>query len=241
MLVLDLRTIKMGISSAIIGTSTGIGRALAELHREQGIECITFSRTPEELEGFTAYQLDLTQKEAHLVLEKVFSQFPEVENIFLISGAGDLEPTPNSTTAQSTISLNCSGFTLAAYFAADYLEKRGSGRLVAVTSVAAIRGGSQSLSYNASKAYQSSLLEGLRCRFFKTGKPIAVTEIRAGFVETAMMKAEKPFWVASAHQAAAAILSASQSRKDVVYVLGRWKIIGWLLRFLPIFLYKRIG
>lgn len=232
----------MIVSSAIIGSSTGIGRALVKVHREHGIECITFSRKPELLEGFTALYLDLTdEQQAVGALEKAFSQYPEIETIFLVSGTGEVETNPNYDTAKSTVALNCNGFTLAAYNAAKHLEKRGSGILVAVTSVAAIRGGSQSLSYNASKAYQSSLLEGLRCRFAHSKKPITITEVRAGFVDTAMMKTENPFWVASADQAARAIFSASRSRKELVYVLGRWRIIGWLLNILPISLHKRIG
>jgi len=232
----------MSITSAIIGSSTGIGRALAEAHRKTGIECITFTRNPESLKGFISFHLDLTNEQnAESVFEHAFSQYPEIENIFLISGTGDIEATPSYETAKSTIALNCSGFTLAAYHAAKHLESRGTGHLVAVTSVAAIRGGGQSLSYNASKAYQSSLLEGLRCRFTRLKSAITVTEVRAGFVETAMMKAEKPFWVTSADQAAQAILSASVTRRELVYVLGRWRLIGWLFTLLPTFLYKRIG
>lgn len=213
-----------------------------ELHRDRNLECIAFTRTPEKLEGVAVFQLDLSNgKEGSLVLERALAEFPDIERIFLISGTGHLESEPDYETAKSTIALNCEGFTLAAYHAANYLEKRGSGSLVAVTSVAAIRGASQSLSYNATKAFQSSLLEGLRCRLAKTGKPITVTEIRAGFVDTAMMKAEKPFWVASANQAAEAIFAASNSKKYLVYVLRRWRIIGWILKFLPVSIYKRIG
>ena len=68
-----------------------------------------------------------------------------------------------------------------------------------------------------------------------------MTEIRAGFVDTAMMKADKPFWVASADQAAETIWAASNSNKSLVYVLGRWRIIGWILKWLPGWIYKKIG
>ena len=232
----------MKITAAIIGSSTGIGRALAEAHQERGIECITFSRKPESLEGFISFHLDLTnEQDAESVFKIAFSRYPDIEKIFLVSGTGDVETTPSYESAKSTIALNCSGFTLAAYHATKHLEYRGGGHLLAVTSVAAIRGGGQSLSYNASKAYQSSLLEGLRCRLTRLKSPITVTEVRAGFVDTSMMKAEKPFWVASPDQAAEAILSASLTRRDLIYVLGRWRLVGWLLTLLPTFIYKRIG
>ena len=225
----------MRVRSAIIGSSTGIGRALVKLHREQGIECVAFSRKPEQMEGVVGIQLDLTNGgQAGEILRDTFREYPEIETVYLVSGTGDVEATLDYELAQSTMALNCNGFTLAAYCAAEYFEERGFGGLVAVTSVAAIRGGGKSLSYNASKAYQSSLLEGLRCRFTGLKKAIAVTEVRAGFVDTAMMKADKPFWVATARQAAEAMMTAGRSGKNLVYVLGRWRIVGWLLTVMPV-------
>ncbi|MAS96436.1 MAG: hypothetical protein CMO55_24875 [Verrucomicrobiales bacterium] len=232
----------MPVTSAIIGSSTGIGKALATAHLQQKIESITFSRSPEKIEGHNAIQLDLTDEEnAKSTLEKAFTQYPDIEKVFLVSGTGDVEPNLNFQTASDTVELNCSGFTLAAYTAIEHFEKRGSGHLIAITSVAAVRGGGQSMSYNASKAYQSSLLEGLRCRVTRLKHPITITEVRAGFVDTAMMKAEKPFWVASPEQAANDILEVSNKTKDLVYVLKRWRIIAWLFDLLPNSLYKRIG
>ena len=232
----------MSITAAIIGSSTGIGCALANLLRENAVETVLFTRFPEALEGFHSYSLDLTREtEAHELLSRALSEHPSIETVYLVSGTGDGEKTPDIETAKTTISLNCTGFTIAAYRAMDHFETQGGGQLIAVTSVSAIRGGSESLSYNASKAYQSSLLEGLRCRAAKRGTSITVTEIRAGFVDTSMMKAENSFWIATPRQAAEAIFAASRSKKEMVYVLARWRFLAWILSLLPRFLYKRIG
>ncbi len=118
----------MSVTSAIIASSTGIGRALAEAHRRRGIACITFSRKPESLAGSPSFYLDLTDaRQAESTLEKAFSQYPEIETIFLVSGTGDVEPTPSYETASATIALNCAGFTLAAYRAAGIWKGEGLG------------------------------------------------------------------------------------------------------------------
>lgn len=228
--------------SAIIGCSSGIGRALLELHRARGLPFVAFSHKPEScgLEGVVP--LDLRAPEAaHAALEKSFAQNGPFSRVFLVSGTGDLEPDLAPAAAVSTISLNCSGFATAAYTACSHFEKSGAGQLIAVTSVAAIRGGSTSPSYHASKAFQSSLLEGLRCRYARKGLPIYVTEIRAGFVDTALMKADKPFWVATPETAARQILRHASYGTSVAYVTARWRLVGALLYWMPRFLHARIG
>lgn len=122
-------------TATIIGSSSGIGRALAEAHKRRGLDCILFSSRPDQIEGFNAFHLDLTDEEAaHFTFNHAFSQYADIENIYIVSGRGDVETEPSFASAKSTIALNCTGFTLAAYRAADYLEKKGHGRLVALTS-----------------------------------------------------------------------------------------------------------
>jgi len=75
--------------------------------------------------------LDLNdEQQAKSIFEKAFSEYPNIDKIFLISGIGEIELAPSYEVAKSTISLNCSGFTIAAYSAASYLEKRGAGSVL---------------------------------------------------------------------------------------------------------------
>jgi len=232
----------MNDTCLIIGASTGIGLSLAKQLKDLGHTVIALSRKPELLEGFTCYQTEGSNPASMVdALKRAVSEHPAINKVFMVAGMGDLETDWTTDTAIRTLSLNCEGFTLVAYTACQYLEARGRGHFIGVTSVAGIRGGSQSLSYNASKAYQSNLLEGLRCKFHKTGHPLLVTEVRPGFVDTTMMKADKPFWVCTPQKAAAQIIRAVARKKDIVYISRRWILLGSLLKWMPLFIYKRIG
>ncbi len=91
---------------------------------------------------------------------------------------------------------------------------------------------SKSYSYNASKAYMSNFLEGLRYTFLKEGSNIFVTDVKPGYVDTGMPKGDV-FWMASTKKAASQIMDAIRAKKKRVYITKRWRIIAWLLMTMP--------
>ena len=233
-------------TSIIIGCSSGIGKALLDLHIEQNLPVIAASHKPDSIttaaNTIEVVELDLTNQ--NLVedqLTHLFSNRTNISTVYLVSGTGFPNPELETDVALETIELNCNGFAHAALATTRHFQTQGNGHLIAVTSVAAIRGSSGGPSYNASKAFQSSFLEGLRCKFQKSKLPIHITEIRAGFIDTDMMKTDEPFWVASPEKAAKQIFATTKTKKSIVYVSKRWELIGVLISILPKFIYNRIG
>ena len=110
-----------------------------------------------------------------------------------------------------------------------------------MTSIAALRGAGEAPSYNASKAYQSNYLQGLRQKAFKLKAPITITDIQAGLIDTAMAKGDGLFWVMPVEKAARQIYSAIRHRRKHAYVTKCWRIIAWLIRILPDWIYYRLG
>jgi short-subunit dehydrogenase len=86
----------------------------------------------------------------------------------------------------------------------------------------------------------SSYLQGLRQKIAKLGIPIYVTDIRPGFVDTAMAKGEGLFWVQSPQKAAGQIYEAIQNKRKVAYITKRWRLVAWILKALPDAIYHRI-
>ena len=82
-------------------------------------------------------------------------------------------------------------------------------------------------------ALQSTYLDGLRALGKVSDADITVTEIQPGFVDTAMMKAPKPFWPISADEAAQQIQRAVFRRPKHAYVPRRWALVAWILPLLP--------
>ncbi len=136
--------------------------------------------------------------------------------------------------------VNVTGFVIMANVAMHHFLSKGSGHLVGISSIAAIRGDDSAPAYNASKAFISNYLAGLRKKISKAGLPIVVTDVQPGFVDTAMAKGDGLFWVASPQKAAQQIYKAIKKKKKHVYVTKRWKLIGWLMKTMPEFIYNRM-
>ena len=68
--------------------------------------------------------------------------------------------------------------------------------------------------------------------------PIYVTDIQPGFVDTRMAQGDQVFWRASAEKAAQQIHRAIQRKKPHAYVTRRWRLIAWVLKVMPNWLYR---
>jgi short-subunit dehydrogenase len=228
-------------TAIIIGASSGIGLALARDLAGRGYRLGIAARRGELLEKYAAEEprvagwkvLDLTKEDAGEVFDTLVAELGGVDVVYLSSGVGHLNPDLEWEPEAETIAINVNGFARLACAAMAHFEKQGRGQLVGISSVAALRGAGEAPAYGASKAFVSRYLQSLRFRARKSGKAITVTDVRPGFVDTAMMKAEKPFWVASPQKVAEQIVDAVEVGKKVVYVSRRWALIGWLLRHLP--------
>ncbi|MGB2218605.1 MAG: hypothetical protein ACPHZ8_09645, partial [Porticoccaceae bacterium] len=92
--------------------------------------------------------------------------------------------------------------------------------------------------YNASKAYVSNYLEGMRSRALRSKLPITVTTVEPGFVETPMVQGQPP-WMASVEKATAQMVTAINKKKNHVFVTKRWRFVAMLVDVLPRALIRR--
>jgi short-subunit dehydrogenase len=177
---------------------------------------------------------------AMAVLEDLIAEMGGVDLVVIGSGTGFINRELDWTMEKATLDVNVSGFTAMANVAFRHFVQAGGGHLVGISSIAAIRGSATAPAYNASKAFMSNYLEGLRIRASKARLPIVVTDIQPGFVDTAMAQGPGVFWVATPQQAARQIWWAIRTKASHAYVTRRWSVIGWLLKVLPGSLYARL-
>jgi short-subunit dehydrogenase len=178
--------------------------------------------------------------EAMPLLRELIAEMEDVELFVLSAGTGFINRDLEWGREQETIDVNVSGFAAVVSVAVEHLQARGSGHIVGISSVAALRGDGEAPAYNASKAFMSNYMQGLRHRFSKLRLPIMVTDVQPGFVNTAMAKGDGMFWVAPPEKAAEQIFDAILKRKRHVYVTKRWRIIAWFLKTAPDWLYNRL-
>jgi short-subunit dehydrogenase len=175
----------------------------------------------------------------HLLAELI-KEIGGMDVIVISAGVGSINPDLNWTQEKEAIDVNISGFTAMANVAFKHFCKQGSGQIVGISSIAAIRSSGDSPAYSASKAFVSNYLEGLRQKTIKLKIPIIVTDIQPGFVNTAMAKGEGQFWVASPEKAAKQIFKAIDGKRKHAYITKRWRIIAWLLKIMPAWLHNKL-
>ena len=232
----------------IIGATSGIGNELAKILAENGYNVGITGRRKTELEklqkrspnSYKISSFDCTTENNSKKLTELVNQIGGLDLLVLSSGTGDLNENLDFEIENKTNLLNVNAFTEIVDWTFNYFQEQGKGHLVAISSIAGIRGSRIALAYNASKAYQINYLEGLRQKATRIKKPIYVTDIRPGFVNTDMAKGEGQFWVASKEKAARQIFGIIKQKKGIGYVTKRWWIIAKVLRVLPNGIYKRM-
>ena len=232
----------------IIGASSGIGKALArELVQNKYRVGITGRREAHLLElqkeqpkQIQIAAFDTTEPNAIEQLEALEKRLGGIDLFIISAGIGHLNLDYDYSLENETNQLNVVAFTRLVNWSMRYFEKQGWGHLVNISSVASRRGGRQAPAYSASKAYQSIYLEGMAQKVAYDKLPIYTTDVRPGFVKTAMAKADKMFWVSSKEKAARQIFQSIQRKKRIVYISRRWVIIAWILERIPWFIYKRM-
>lgn len=236
-------------NAVVIGASSGIGKELAKILASNGYNVGLVARRLNLLTELAkelpppvfVKAIDVSKPvEAMLLLRELIAEMNGVDLFVVSAGVGFINQDLDWEREQETIAVNVSGFTAAVNVAVEHLRARGAGHIVGISSVAALRGHGDAPAYNASKAFMSNYMQGLRQKFSKLNLPIVVTDVQPGFVNTAMAKGDGLFWVAPPEKAARQIFDAIRQRKKQVYVTKRWRIIACFLKAIPDWLYHRL-
>jgi len=238
----------------IIGASSGIGKELAVQLSNEGYTLGLSARRlnllqdiQNEIENVSYIKvMDISQvknqgKDLEYNLNDFIQEMDGVDLIIISAGTGHLNQNLDVQLELDTINVNVSGFTVLASAAFKYFQKKKGGHIVGISSIAALRGNAAAPSYNASKAYVSNYMEGLRVKAAKENINITISDIRPGYVDTDMAQGENMFWVSTPQKAAQQIIKAIHSERSCTYVTRRWRLIAWLVRMMPFVVYKNIA
>lgn len=241
---------KMSIKRVVvIGATSGIGKGLAIKYAENGYVVGITGRREDRLKEIAIrspksyiYRVCDVTKPAECIpqIEELVKELGGVDIVIITAGAGELNPHLEYKLEEPSILTNVVGFTSIVDWAMNRFESQKQGHLISISSVGGIRGSAGAPAYSASKAYQMNYLEGMHQKATKLKLPIYVTDIRPGFVDTAMAKGDGIFWVAPIEKATTQIYNAIQRKKRVAYISKRWRYIAFVLRILPPFIYSKM-
>ena len=240
----------------ILGATSGIALEIQRLLAHQGRELLLVARSPQRLAEVQSdllvrgahqvwtYSADLASIQQHAAMfEFARRTFPDFDTVLLAYGS--MHDQKDSETSVDTLleelQVNfVSASAILTLFAAD-LERRRTGCLAAITSVAGDRGRRSNYVYGSAKGALSLFLQGLRSRLHPAG--VRVITIKPGPVQTPMtdhLASSARF--ADPQQVARDIVRALERRSpDVLYTPKIWRYVMTLVQQIPETIFKRLS
>jgi short-subunit dehydrogenase len=233
----------------IVGATSGIGREVAVILLEKGWQLGLAGRREEELKSLQALaperisieKLDVTKDDAPQHLFQLIRQTGGMDLFLLTSGIGhqNMELLPDIEL--QTINTNASGFVRMVTAAFHFFREQKGGHLAVISSVAGTKGLGMAPSYSASKRFQNTYIEALSQLSHTQKIPIYFTDIRPGFVATALLDKDKRYpMLMDVERVARLIVRALNRRKRIAVIDCRYAVLVFFWKLLPGWLWERI-
>lgn len=239
---------RYGPWAIVTGASSGIGEAFARVLAEHGFSLLLVARRRERLEGLAPELLSLGAPEVDVAaldlaradfLADLLPHCEDREIALVVSNAGDgakgafVELSRERKLA--LIDINCRALLLLADVFIPRLRKQARGGFIITSSIESTVGFPYSASYAATKAYASSLGQGLWGELRGTGVDVLVLEPGATDTELLPRSGMKPEEMAGLMQPDAVAREALEhlGRGPVVVAGMMNKVLVGLLSLLP--------
>lgn len=236
----------------IIGASSGMGMRIATdfarlgwrvgiaARREDRLKAIK-ELYPDRIEYMT---IDVAAPDAAERFYKLIELIDGMDYLLYAAGCGWHNPGLDEARDTQTVETNVLGFTRIINAAYKYYRDTANlhrGHIAAITSVAGVKGIGVSATYSASKRYQWAYLQAIDQLAHQQHVNVAVTDIRPGFVDTALLSGDKNYpMLMSVDYVAPRIEQAIVRGRRVAVVDSRWAVVTALWRLVPDPLWRRL-
>ena len=232
-----------GKKAIVIGASSGIGREVAKLLIEQGWTVGVAARRVELMQTIGAAaveQIDVTADDATQVLQRLIDRLGGMDLFFYSSGIGKQNHELNEAVELATMQTNGMGFVRMIGAAYRYFLRHGGGHIAAITSIAGTKGLGPAPSYSATKAMQNVYLQALEQQAHQRGLRIRFTDIRPGFVDTALLKGDFRYpMMLRPENVAREIVCAIKAHNHIRVIDWRYRLLTAFWRRIPRCLWRR--
>jgi short-subunit dehydrogenase len=240
----------------ITGASSGLGEGMARIFAAKGRNLALCARRTERLEKLKAEleadhpdivvavrELDVNDhQQVFAVFHALAGKLGGLDRVVVNAGLGKGAPVGdgNFEANRQTAQTNFVGALAQCEAAMEIFRAAGEGHLVVVSSIQAVRGFPGAMTtYAASKAGVAALAEGLRCDVI--GTSIKVTTLLPGYIRSEMTQGVKgaPFMVDN-ETGSRALVDAIEKEVATAAVPRPWKVVGPVLRHVPLRLLRRM-
>ncbi len=234
--------------AVIVGATSGIGLQVARLLLKEGWSLGLAGRRVELLHDLSASakgqvvtcQLDVTAEDAPLRLMQLVESLGGMDLYFHAAGIGKQNPELEPSVEMATMATNGMGFTRMVDAAFQWMAAHGGGHIAVISSIAGTKGLGPAPSYSATKAFQSTYLQALEQLANSRRLPIAFTDIRPGFVDTDLLRGSRFPMMMPPDRVARQIVKSLHRRRHVVVIDWRYRILVFLWRLIPNFIWRRL-
>ena len=228
----------------VIGASSGIGKEVAKLLIKDGWTVGVAARRVDmlkELSATATEQIDVTKEDADERLQRLIGRLGGMDLFFYASGIGKQNRELKEDIELATMQTNGLGFTRMIGEAYRYFTEQGHGHIAAITSIAGTKGLGPAPSYSATKAMQNVYLQALEQQANARGLKIHFTDIRPGFVDTALLSGDFHYpMMLKPEKVAKEIITAINRHQHIRVIDWKYRLLTALWRRIPRCLWRQI-
>ncbi|MBQ9137253.1 MAG: SDR family NAD(P)-dependent oxidoreductase [Alistipes sp.] len=243
-------------SAIIIGATSGIGRAVAVRLVEEGWRVAIAGRRVQALEEFceqygsdrvVVAQMDVTRDDAVVALDDMISRLGAPDLLLYASGAGSQNVDLDPEVELRAVRTNSEGMVrIVSHFmryvrSSKAYNRKHRAHIAVITSVAGTAGIGVAPAYSATKSMQSVYITALAQLARMQRIPVIFTDIRPGFVKTAILNPAKHYpMLMSAEVAAEHIVRGLKRRRRILIFDWRYRALVALWRLIPRCIWERL-
>lgn len=233
----------------IVGASSGLGNEVARLLLHDGWTLGLAARRTEPLDALAneypgrvfVRKIDVTAEDAGQQLLQFIDRVDGIDLYFHAAGVGWQNPELAEEREVQTVATNGMGFVRLVGVAYRYFAPRGTGHIAIISSIAGTKGLGAAPAYSATKAFQNTYIQALEQQARMRGLKIRFTDIRPGFVRTALLGDGKSYpLLMQPADVARDIVASVYHRRHVRVIDWRYRILTFLWRMVPDWLWRQM-
>ncbi len=243
----------------VLGASSAIARAFAEIAAENGARIMLAGRDIDDLERTAGhlrvrfgaetavFAFDAREGASHAQFAAQIGdrlRDGEVLNVLLAFAA---MPPQAAIEAEPELAAQCIDTTLTGAMSVmlhliPHFERQQGGKIAIIGSVAGDRGRKKNFVYGAAKAGLHVFTQGLRQRLNAAG--VDVLTVKPGFVDTAMswgVVKDGPLGLADPQDLAGAIWRSTANGATELYYPPHWRLVMTIIKLIPEKIFRRLN
>lgn len=234
----------------VIGASSGMGNEVARLLLKDGWTVGVAARRNQPLEALAREfpgqvfikTIDVTSADSGRLLQELIDELGGIDLYFHAAGVGWQNHTLEEDKEVATATTNALGFTRLVGVAYRYFAAKGSGHIAVISSIAGTKGLGAAPAYSATKAFDNVYIQALEQQAHMRHLHIRFTDIRPGFVRTALLDDGTTYpLLMKPEKVARDIVRSIYKRRHVRVIDWRYRVLTFLWHLLPAWLWRRLN